>query len=221
MVQQRRVRYAVRARHVRDGRPVVLRRPALVLVTVGRLGGGTAAARARPEQREEHRQQEHAVHGAEHDHQEDHLEEHHEYVAAGQYERGDAQHRAHGALDDRQAQRVQALTDPFLRAGRLGRHVRVAYVRGEVHREPDAHDQVDHRYRVQVDVPQGHVAHHAQLDGHDREGHPQRAQHVRYEQERDQHHRRASDQHGLDGRRSHQFELIANTQKKKITHTHN
>lgn len=144
---------------------------------------------------------------AEHDYQEDHLEEHHEYVAPSQNERRHTQYGTDGSLDDRQTQRVQAFPDPFFRASGFGRHVRVAYVRGEVHRETDAHDQVDHRYGVQVDAPKGHVTDHAQLDGHDRESHPQRTQHVRYEQERDQHHCSASHQHGLNGRRSYQFKL--------------
>jgi len=156
-LQQRRVRYAVRSA---DGAVVVatgqLRRR---LVAVVRRGGraasfpGPSAARARPEQRQEHGQQDHAVQGAERAHQEDHLEEHHEYVAAGQYQGRHAQHRADRALHDRQAQRVQALTDPIRGPRRPGRHVRVAYVRGEVHGEPDAHDQVHHGYRVQVDAP--------------------------------------------------------------------
>lgn len=122
---------------------------------------------------------------AEHDHKENHLEEHHEYIAAGQDERGHAQHRADRTLNDRQAQRVQALPDAFLGPRRLRRHVRVTYVRGKVHGEPNAHDQIHHGYRVQVHVPQRHVADHAQFDGNDGEGHPQRAQHVRYEQKRD------------------------------------
>jgi len=158
VVAERRVRYAVRTRQ---------------RLVDGRTAWSAGAARARAEQRQEYRQQEHAVQRAEHDDQEDHLEEHREYVTAGQHERGHAQYRADRALDDRQPERVEALPDPRLWARRLGRHVRVTYVRGEIDREADAHDQVDHRYRVQVDVPQRHVADHAQLYGHYRERDPQ------------------------------------------------
>lgn len=72
---------------------------------------------------------------------------------------------------------------------------------GEVNGEPDAHDQVDHGQRVEVDAPQGHKAQDTQLDGDDGEGHPQGAQRIGYEDQRDDHHDHSCQRHTLDGRR--------------------
>lgn len=91
---------------------------------------------------------------------------------------------------------------------RLRWHVGVADVGGEVNREANAHDEVDHWYWVQIDVPQWHVARNAQLNGDDTERHPQWAQEVRDENERDNHHYNRSDDHALDWCRPDQLKLI-------------
>lgn len=65
---------------------------------------------------------------------------------------------------------------PVLNGHVSPRHKVVGDVRAKVHREPDAHDEVDHGDRVQVDAPQRHEPDHAQLDGEDGEGDPQGAE---------------------------------------------
>lgn len=65
----------------------------------------------------------------------------------------------------------------------LAAHVSVAYVRGVVYTEADAHDEVDHGDAVQVHLPKRHVPGHPHFDGDHAERDPQRAQHVRDEDE--------------------------------------
>ena len=72
---------------------------------------------------------------------------------------------------------------------------------------PDAHDEVDHGDWVQVDAPEGHEANHAQLDGHDGEGHPEGADGVGDEDEGHDHHDYGSDHHALNSRRQNDQKL--------------
>lgn len=148
------------------------------------------------------------MHGPEEDHQEDHLEEHQEDVALGKQQRHDGQNRAGGALQNRQPQRVQSFFHALFWPAASRRHVNVAYVSGEVDREADAHDQVDHGDGVEIHVPQRHVADDAHLDRDYAERDPDRAEEVRNENEGNDHHDDGANHHALDGRRPHQLELI-------------
>ena len=53
-----------------------------------------------------------------------------------------------------------------------------------VYTEPDTHDDVDHRYAVQIDIPPGHEADDAHADGRDAQGDGDGACQRRYEQHR-------------------------------------
>ena len=72
-------------------------------------------------------------------------------------------------------------------------------MRGEIHRESDTHDEVDHGDAVQVDSPQRHVSNHTNLYAHDAEGHPERADGVGDEDQRDDAHNDGGDDGRLDG----------------------
>ena len=91
--------------------------------------------------------------GTKEDHKEDHLEEGDEEVAGGEGESDDPEDGADGPLDDRKTQREQAGGDLGVRALVLDAHVVIADVGGVVHREANAHYQVDQGHAVQVDAP--------------------------------------------------------------------
>lgn len=139
----------------------------------GHRGGGgghtapaaavAAPAAARPEERQQHRKQDQPVGRAKEYDQEDHLEECDVEVAGGKGQSKHAQNRRHGALDDGQAEGVEAGRDTLLRPLVLLRHVVVADVGREVDGEADAHDEVDEGDTVQVDAPPRHVAQHSGL----------------------------------------------------------
>ena len=75
---------------------------------------------------------------------------------------------------------------------------------------PNAHDEVDHGYRVEVDSPESHEAEDAQLDGDDGEGHPEAAQRVGDEDEAHDHHDHRRNHHALDRCRQHHQVLQKN-----------
>lgn len=79
---------------------------------------------------------------------------------------------------------------------------------GEVNWEADAHDEVDHGYGVEIDIPQRHISNDSHLNWDDRERYPDRAENVRDEDEWDDHHNYGSDHHALHRSRSNQLELI-------------
>ena len=91
--------------------------------------------------------------GAKEDHQEDHLEEGDEEVAGGEGEADHTEDGADGPLDDRETQGEEASRDLGVRTLVLDTHVVIADVGGVVHREADAHNQVNQGYAVEVDAP--------------------------------------------------------------------
>ena len=91
--------------------------------------------------------------GAESDDQEDHLEEGDEEVAGGEGEADHTEDGADGPLDDRETQGEEAGGDLGVRTLVLDTHVVIADVGGVVHREADAHNQVDQGHAVEVNAP--------------------------------------------------------------------
>ena len=87
------------------------------------------------------------------DHEEDHLEEGDEEVAGGEGKADDPEDGAHGPLNDRETQGEEAGGDLGVRALVLDAHVMVADVGGVVHREANAHDQVDKGHTIKIDAP--------------------------------------------------------------------
>ena len=137
--------------------------------------------------------------GAEENHQEDHLEEGDEEVGGREGQAEHAQDGGAGALQDGDAEGVETDADPLLGALVLLGEVVVADVRGKVHGESDAHDEVDEGDAVQVDAPPCHVADDPDLDGDDGEADPQGADEGGDEDEGDDDHDEGGDQHALDG----------------------
>ena len=91
--------------------------------------------------------------GTQEDHEEDHLEEGDEEVAGGEGEADDPEDSAHCSLDDRETQGKEAGRDLGVWALVLDAHVVVADVGGVVHREANAHDQIDQGHTIQIDTP--------------------------------------------------------------------
>ena len=97
------------------------------------------------------------------DDEEDHLEEGDVEVAWSKGKPDDAKDGGAGSLDYGHAQGVKACSNPLLGRLVILRHVVVADVSREVHREADTHDEVDQGHPVQVDVPPSHVADYTSL----------------------------------------------------------
>ena len=91
--------------------------------------------------------------GAKEDHQEDHLKEGDEEVAGGEGEADHTEDGADSALDDRETQGEEAGRDLSVRTLVLDTHVVIADVGGVVHREADAHYQVDQGHAIEVNAP--------------------------------------------------------------------
>ena len=72
---------------------------------------------------------------------------------------------------------------------------------------PNAHDEIDHGNGVEIDVPEGHEAENSNLYGDDGEDHPERADGVGDEDERNDHHHHGRYRHTLHRRRHHSQEL--------------
>lgn len=136
---------------------------------------------------------------AEQDDQEDHLEEGDKEVAGGECQAKDTQDGRARALQDGDAQGVETLLDPLVWRLVLLDQVVVADMGREVDREANAHDEVDQGHAIQVDTPPGHVADHTNLNGDDGQGHPERADKGRDEDQGDDDHDQGRDQDALNG----------------------
>ena len=102
---------------------------------VGGGGRGGGGAGPRPEDAEQHRQQEETVQEAEGDDQQHHLEEGDEDVGGRDHEADHAEDGGHGALEDREAEPVQAVPHSVVRATHAVQVV-VGDVGSEVNRKP-------------------------------------------------------------------------------------
>ena len=91
--------------------------------------------------------------GAKEDHQEDHLKESDEEVAGGKGEADHTEDCADGPLDNRETEGEEAGCDLGVRTLVLHAHVVIADVGRVVHREADAHNQVDQGHAVNVHAP--------------------------------------------------------------------
>ena len=119
----------------------------------GVTGGSVPVTRSGAKEGQEDWQENETVKGAKEDHQEDHLEEGDEEVAGGEGEADHTEDGADSALDDRETQGEEAGRDLSVRTLVLDTHVVIADVGGVVHREADAHNQVNQGYAVEVDAP--------------------------------------------------------------------
>ena len=100
-------------------------------------GGGCGrgvGTRARTEDAKEHRQEKEAVEEAERDDKENHLEESDKNVGGGDHETNNTEDCGHGALEDGQAEAVEAVPDSVVRAAGAVQIV-IRNVSSEVHRK--------------------------------------------------------------------------------------
>ena len=112
------------------------------------------------------------MYGSKEHHHENELEEGDKDVRIGESEGQNSQNRGDRTLKDRHPEMMKSFGDSSIRVLLLCRHESVRDVSREVYREPNAHDQIDHRDGVQVHIPERHVADDPGLDGDDGEGNP-------------------------------------------------
>ena len=118
------------------------------------------------------------------DNEEHDLKESSEHVSGFYEEQHYRDDRRRGALHDGIADQSERVAHAFQLICAFRGDERVGDVRRIVDAEPDAHDDVDHRDAVQVDVPPGHEANDAGADGRDAEGDRDAASQRRNEQHR-------------------------------------
>ena len=92
-------------------------------------------------------------------------------------------------------------------------------MRGEVDAEARAHDEVDHRHRVQVDVPPRHVAKYPDTRRRDADGDEQTARERRHEDERDGEHGGRGGEQVLPGVWPHGDVLVVEDER-RMEHRH-
>lgn len=148
------------------------------------------------------------MHGSEEYDQKDHFEEDQKYVTVGKQKANASQHRTGGTLNNWHAQRVLSLTNFIVGSQRFRGHVRMTNVCRKINGKTDAHNQIDHWDRIQIDAPQWHITGHAQFDADNAERHPEGAQNVRHKNVRYDGHDQGTVAHALYGGGSNQFELI-------------
>ena len=110
-------------------------------------------------------------------------------------------------LTNWQAEAVETVAHSVV-GGAVAVHVAVRDVGGKVDGKADAHDQVDHRDRVQVDSPERHEAENSKLDGHDGKGHPERTDGVGDEDQGHDEHDESCKADALDGVGNNSKELV-------------
>jgi len=141
------------------------------------------------------------------DDKEDHLEESYKDVGGSNHETDDTKDGGNGTLHNGKSKSVEAVLYFIIRSA-LTIKIVVRYVSRKINRKSNTHNQIYHRYRVQVDAPHCHEAKHTQLNRNDGESHPQRTDGIGYEDERDNHHDDSRYQHTLHRCRQNYQELI-------------
>ena len=92
-------------------------------------------------------------------------------------------------------------------------------MRGEVDAEPCAHDEVDHRYRVEVDAPPRHVAKYPDTCRRNADGDEQTAREWWHEDERDDKHGGRGGEQVLSGVWPHGDVLVVEDER-RVEHRH-
>ncbi|KRX80945.1 Beta-mannosidase [Trichinella sp. T6] len=149
----------------------------------GCAGGLTEISNA-----DEHRQEENAVNDADQYDQQYCFAKCDEHVRLDVSQHDHAQNSRQTTLDNWPSEIAQSNAYAILASVAVVDRVRIGNVSAEVDRKANAHDQCDHGDAVDTQTPERHVTDHADVDRRHRHRHPQGAQRIRYEKQRNDDH---------------------------------